>query len=53
MFIFVKLIYLQLKIKENNENDKIFCATFDHNFKNLTLYVMSNITFQRYYFVLL
>ena len=50
--IFVKLRYLRLKIKKNIENNKNFCVTFDHNFKNIPLYVMSNISFERYYFVL-
>ena len=51
-YIFVKLRYLPLKIKKNKENDKNFCVTFDHNFKNIPLYVMSNISFERYNFIL-
>ena len=50
--IFVKLRYLRLKIKKNKENNKNFYVTFDHNFKNIPLYVMSNISFERYHFVL-
>ena len=50
--IFVKLRYLRLQIKKNKDNNKNFCVTFDHNFKNIPLYVMSNISFERYYFVL-
>ena len=47
--LFVKLRYLRLKIKKNKEINKNFCVTFDHNFKNIPLYVMSNISFERYY----
>ena len=50
--IFVKLRYLQLKIKKNKENYKSFCVTFGHNFKNSPLFEKSNISFERYYFVL-
>ena len=28
------------------------CNTFDHNFKNIPLYIMSNVSLERYYFVL-
>ena len=27
------------------------CNTFDHNFKNIPLYIMSNVSLERYYFV--
>ena len=37
------------KYKENN---KKICNTFDHNFKNIPLYIMSNVSLERYYFVL-
>ena len=40
---------LQLKYKENN---KKICNTFDHNFKNIPLYIMSNVSLERYYVVL-
>ena len=50
--ILVKLRYLRLKIKKNRENDKNYFLTFGHNFKNIPLHVMSNIPFERYYFVL-
>ena len=36
-------------IKKNN---KKICNTFDHNFKNIPLYIMSNVSLERYYFVL-
>ena len=32
---FVKMRYLELKIKENRENNKKVHATFDHNFNNI------------------
>ena len=51
-YIFVKLLYLQLKIKKDKENNKIFYKTFDHNLKKIPLYVMSHISFERYDFVL-
>ena len=38
-----------LKYKENN---KKICNTFDHNFKNIPLYIMTNVSLERYYFVL-
>ena len=28
------------------------CNTFDHNFRNIPLYIMSNVSLERYYFVL-
>ena len=42
-------LFKQLKYKENN---KKICNTFDHNFKNIPLYIMSNVSLERYYFVL-
>ena len=35
-----------------NAPNKKICNTFDHNFKNIPLYIMSNVSLQRYYFVL-
>ena len=29
-----------------------FVNTFDHNFKNITLYIMRKVSLERYYFVL-
>ena len=50
--ILVNLRYLrftQLKYKENN---KKICNTFDHNFKNIPLYIKKNVSLEKYYFVL-
>ena len=47
--ILVNLRFKLLKYKENNTN---FFNTFDHNFKNIPLYIMSNVSIERYYFVL-
>ena len=45
--------YLRLNIKKNKENnDFFFLLTFDHIFKDIPLYVMNSISFERYYFVL-
>ena len=40
---------INLKYKENN---KKICNTFDHNFKNIPLYIMRKVSLERYYFVL-
>ena len=45
--ILVNLRYLRFK-----ENYKTICNTFDHNFKNIPLYIMSNVSLERYCFVL-
>ena len=49
--ILVNLRYLRFKLLKFQENKKI-CNTFDHNFKNIPLYIMSNVSLERYYFVL-
>ena len=49
--IFVNFRYLRFKLLKYKENKKI-CNTFDHNFKNIPLYIMSNVSLERYYFVL-
>ena len=49
--ILVNLRYLRFKLLKYKENKKI-CYTFDHNFKNIPLYIMSNVSLERYYFVL-
>ena len=49
--IFVNLRYLKFKLLKYKENKKI-CNAFDHNFKNIPLYIMSNVSLERYYFVL-
>ena len=50
--ILVNLRYLIFKLLKYKENDKKICNTFDHNFKNIPLYIMSNVSLERYYFVL-
>ena len=50
--IFVNLRYLRFKLLIYKENNKKICYTFDHNFKNIPLYIMSNVSLERYYFVL-
>ena len=50
--IWVNWRYLRfklLKYKENNEN--IF-NNFDHNFKDIPLYITRNVSLERYYFIL-
>ena len=46
------LRYLRFKLLKYKENNKKICNTFDHNFKNIPLYIMSNVSLERYYFVL-
>ena len=48
--ILVNLRYLRFKLLKYKENKKI-CNTFDHNFKNIPLY-MTTVSLERYYFVL-
>ena len=50
--ILVNLIYLRFKLLKYKENNKNICDTFDHNFKNIPLYLMSFVSFERHYFVL-
>ena len=50
--IFVNLRYLRFKLLKYKENNEKICNTFDHNFKNIPLYIMSNVSLERYYFVL-
>ena len=49
--ILVNLRYLRFKLLKYKENNKKICNTFDHNFKNIPLYIMSNVSLERYYFV--
>ena len=44
--------YLRLKLLKYKENYKKICHTFDHNFKNIPLYIMRKVSLERYYFVL-
>ena len=41
--IFLNLRYLRFKLLKYKENNKNFCNTFDQNFKNTPLYIMSSI----------
>ena len=50
--ILVNLRYMRFKLLKYKENNKKICNTFDHNFKNIPLYIMSNVSLERYYFVL-
>ena len=50
--ILVNLRYLRFKLLKYKENNKKICNTFDHYFNNIPLYIMSNISLERYYFVL-
>ena len=50
--ILVNFRYLRFKLLKYKENNKKICNTFDHNFKNIPLYIMSNVSLERYYFVL-
>jgi len=49
--ILVNLRYLSFKLLKYKESNKKICNTFDHNFKNIPLYIMSNVSLERYYFV--
>ena len=48
----VNLRYLRFKLLKYKENNKKICNTFDHNFKNIPLYIMRKVSLERYYFVL-
>ena len=50
--ILVNLRYLRFKLLKYKENNKKICNTFDHNFKNIPLYIMRKVSLERYYFVL-
>ena len=50
--ILVNLRYLRFKLLKYKENNKKICNTFDHNFKYIPLYIMRNVSLDRYYFVL-
>ena len=50
--ILVNLRYLRFKLLKYKENNKKICNTFDHNFKNILLYIMRKVSLERYYFVL-
>ena len=44
--ILVNLRYLRFKLLKYKENNKKMCNTFDHNFKNIRLYIMSNVSLE-------
>ena len=50
--ILVNLRYLGFKLLKYKENNKNFLNTFDHNFKNIPLYIIRKVSLERYYFVL-
>ena len=50
--VLVNLRYLRFKLLKYKENNKKICNTFDHNFKNIPLYIMRKVSLERYYFVL-
>ena len=50
--ILVNLRYLRFKLLKYKENYKKICNTFDHNFKNIPLYIMRKVSLGRYCFVL-
>ena len=50
--ILVNLRYLRFKLLKYKENNKKICNTFDHNFKNIPLYIMRKVSLEMYYFVL-
>ena len=50
--ILLNLRYLRFKLLKYNENNKKMCNTFDHNFKNIPLYIMRKVSLERYYFLL-
>ena len=50
--ILVNLRYLRFKLLKYKENNKKICNTFDHNFKDIPLYIMRKVSLERYYFVL-
>ena len=45
----VDLRYLRFKLLKYKENNKKICNTFDHNFKNIPLYIMRKVSLDRYY----
>ena len=50
--IFVNLRYLRFKLLRYKVINKKICITFDHNFKNIPLYIMRKVSLEIYYFVL-
>ena len=50
--ILVNLRYLRFKLLKYKENNKKMCNTFDHNLRNIPLYIMRKVSLERNYFVL-
>ena len=50
--ILVNLRYFRFKLLKYKENNKTICNTFDHNFKNIPLYITRKVSIERYYVVL-
>ena len=50
--IFVNLRYLRLKLLHCKDDNKKIYDTFDHNFKNMHVCIMSYLSFERQYIVL-
>ena len=44
--ILVNLRYFRFKLLKYKENNKKIGNTFDHNFKNIPLYIMSNVSLE-------
>ena len=42
--ILVNLRYLKFKLLKYKENNKKICNTFDHDFKNIPLYIMRKVS---------
>ena len=47
--ILVNLRYLRFKLLKYKENNKKICNTFDHNFKNIPIYIMRKVSLERYF----
>ena len=47
--ILVNLRYLRFKLLKYKENNNNICNTFDHNFKNIPLYIMNNVSLETYF----
>ena len=45
--ILVNLRYLRFKLLKYKENNKKICNTFDHNFKNIPLYIMRKVSLEK------
>ena len=50
--IFINLRCLRLKLLKNKENSKKICHIFQHNFKNISCYVTSEVSLKRFSFAL-